>query len=248
MTTSDGINFLERSENRNMEPSPESRGIPQPPLEYPYDPAATIIPLPAVCEINIPSRDFYTVMENRRTWRRYTDAEISLNELAYLLWCSQGVKRVTSRPVTMRMVPSGGARHPFETYIVASRVTGLEPGLYRYLAINHSLQQLAAGTQYAAEISEACLSQAHIRDCPVSFWWGAIPERSTWRYGTRGYRYMLLDAGHICQNLYLAAESIDCGICAIGAFDDEALNRFWGVDGITQFFIYGASLGKKPAD
>ena len=145
----------------------------------------------------------------------------------------------------MRTVPSGGARHPFETYLVVSNVTGLEPGLYRYLAIEHSLLQIKTGSGYAAGVSEACLRQVHIETCPVSFWWCAMPERSTWRYSTRGYRYILLDAGHICQNLYLAAEVINCGICAIGAFDDEALNNFWGVDGENQFFIYGASLGKR---
>jgi SagB-type dehydrogenase family enzyme len=248
MATTDGTTFLQQSENRNMAPSPETQGIPQPALELPHDPAGSIIPLPAVSELPKPAVDFYTVLENRRTWRRYSDQDISLPELAYLLWCTQGVKRVTSRPVTMRMVPSGGARHPFETYLVVSRVTGLEPGMYRYLATGHSLLRMAAGPQYAAEISAACLSQSHVRDCPVSFWWGAVAERATWRYGTRGYRYMLIDAGHICQNLYLAAESIDCGICAIGAFDDAALNAFWGVDGVNQFFLYGATLGKKPAE
>ena len=69
----------------------------------------------------------------------------------------------------------------------------------------------------------------------------------TWRYGTRGYRYLHLDAGHVCQNLYLAAGSIQCGVCAIAAYEDEDVNRFLGIDGVEQFAIYLASLGKKAS-
>ena len=247
MTTKDGITFMHQSENKNLPPSAEGQGLPQPALELPFDPASKIIKLPIVANLHVPKADFQTILEQRTTLRRYDETALTLDELSYLLWCSQGVKRVTARPVTLRTVPSAGARHPFETYLVISRVGGLQAGIYRYLAIEHSLLEIQTGGQFALEISEACLKQAHIRDCPVSFWWCAVPERSTWRYSTRGYRYLLLDAGHICQNLYLAAEVIGCGVCAIGAFDDDALNAFWKVDGINQFFVYGASLGKRPA-
>lgn len=248
MSTKDGLNFIQQSENRNLEPSAEGRGIPQPPLEMPYDPEAAIIVLKPVTDLDIPKTDLLSVIESRHTLRRYSNVPLSLDELTFLLWCSQGVRRVTSRPVTMRSVPSGGARHPFETFLVISNVDGLAPGIYRYLAIEHSLLQIAAGSDFAEKISETCLKQSHIRDCPVSFWWCAVPERTTWRYSTRGYRYLLIDAGHICQNLYLAAGAIDCGVCAIGAFDDAGLNAFWNVNGTDQFFVYGATLGKRPAD
>jgi SagB-type dehydrogenase family enzyme len=66
-----------------------------------------------------------------------------------------------------------------------------------------------------------------------------------WRYGERGYRYMHLDAGHVCQNLYLSAESIDCGVCAIAAFQDEEINSVLGIDGEEEFVIYVATVGKK---
>lgn len=248
MTTKDGITFIKQSENVNLEPSAEGKGIPQPPLELPYDRSSTIIQLKPASDLKIPKMDFQKVIENRMTLRRYTDASLSLDELTFLLWCTQGVRRVTSRPVTMRTVPSGGARHPFETNLVVSRVDGLTPGLYRYLAIEHSLLQIATGAQFAAQISEVCLRQSHILSCPVSFWWCAVPERTTWRYSTRGYRYLLMDAGHICQNLYNAATVIDCGVCAIGAFNDVGLNDFWKVNGTDQFIVYGATLGKRPAD
>jgi len=66
-----------------------------------------------------------------------------------------------------------------------------------------------------------------------------------WRYGERGYRYLFLDAGHVCQNLYLASENIDCGTCAIGAFHDDELNKLLNINGKDQFVIYAATVGKK---
>jgi SagB-type dehydrogenase family enzyme len=73
-----------------------------------------------------------------------------------------------------------------------------------------------------------------------------VAERMTWRYGQRGYRYMHLDVGHVCQNLYLAAEAIEGGVCAIAAFSDEDMNHLLGLDGEEQFVIYLATMGKRP--
>ena len=81
----------------------------------------------------------------------------------------------------------------------------------------------------------------------MTFLWVAVPHRMCWRYGERSYRYLFLDAGHVCQYLYLAAESIGAGACAIAAFDDEALDEAAGVDGETAFVIHAASAGRKRA-
>ena len=78
----------------------------------------------------------------------------------------------------------------------------------------------------------------------VTFVWAAVRERMYWRYGERGYRYLFLDAGHVCQNLYLAGEALQCGVCALGAFDDDAIDQLLGLDGEDQFVIYAASVGK----
>ena len=79
----------------------------------------------------------------------------------------------------------------------------------------------------------------------VTFIWVAASDRMTWRYCERGYRYILLDAGHVCQNLYLSAESIGCGVCAVGAYDDDIINKLLGLDGRSEFVIYIAAAGKK---
>jgi SagB-type dehydrogenase family enzyme len=84
-----------------------------------------------------------------------------------------------------------------------------------------------------------------VRRSAVTLIWVAVVERMAWRYGERGYRYMHLDAGHVCQNLYLAAENIDCGVCAIAAFDDDNLNSVLGLDGENLFAIYLGSVGKR---
>jgi SagB-type dehydrogenase family enzyme len=78
----------------------------------------------------------------------------------------------------------------------------------------------------------------------VTFFWVAVSERMEWRYPVRGYRYLHLDAGHVCQNLYLAAEAISCGVCAIAAFDDEKVNEALNLDGENLFVIYVATVGK----
>jgi SagB-type dehydrogenase family enzyme len=132
-----------------------------------------------------------------------------------------------------------------ETYLLINNVEGLEPGLYRFLAIGHKLLELDIETDLAKPITEACLGQDFVKKSAVTFIWVAVAYRMKWRYGERGYRYLHLDAGHVCQNLYLSAEAIDCGVCAIGAFLDDNMNELLNIDGEEEFVIYIATLGKK---
>jgi SagB-type dehydrogenase family enzyme len=240
-----GVDFMRLSRYENMEPTAESRGEPQPPLELPYDPSASLIPLPEPAEISVPAFDLRKAFEARRTGRRYAATPLTLNELAYLLWATQGVQEVTKRPATLRPVPSAGARHAFETYLLVNRVDGLAPGLYRYVALEHALLPVTAGPEKTQEVAHACLDQKQILNSAVTFIWVAVTERMVYRYGQRGYRYLHLDAGHVCQNLYLAGESLDCRTCAIAAFDDGLLNAALGLDGERLFAIYLGSLGKR---
>jgi SagB-type dehydrogenase family enzyme len=224
--------------------TPQHQGMPQPPLEWPVDPQVTLIPLPPFEALQPPPADLWQVMHQRRTLRYYSEAPLSLEELALLLWATQGVRQVTKRPATLRTVPSAGARHAFETLLLINRVQGLTPGIYRYLALRHALIPYSPSPT-AERLRVACYDQEQITGCAVMFLWVAVAERMTWRYGMRGWRYLFLDAGHVCQNLYLAAEGLGCGVCAIGAYDDEALNRELGLDGQNAFVIYAATLGKR---
>ena len=246
MQNNSGHEFMVKTRYKNISPSPQNSGVvPQPPLELPIPEGEPLIGLPPLSEITVPTIDLRDAIEQRRTVRAYSDIPLSLEEITYLLWVSQGVKRVSSKPSTARTVPSAGARHAFETYLLVNRVTGLESGLYRYAAIENGLLRLDAPEDIAGAIARACLDQSQITNGAATFIWVAVTERMYWRYVERGYRYLHLDAGHVCQNLALGAEQTGCGICPIAAFDDEQLNATLGLDGLEMFVVYLASLGKK---
>ena len=240
-----GQEFMRLTRYENLGVYPKKEGAPTPTLEAPLEAGAVLIDLPASEDFALDSLDFKALIEKRETLRKYTESPISLDELAYLLWGTQGVKSVKAPIFTKRTVPSAGSRHPFDTYLLVNKVTGLEPGLYRYMAIDHKLAKLPGFENINQNLTEACLKQQHVKDSAVTFAWTVYPNRTNWRYSDRGYRYIHLDAGHVCQNLYLLAESIDCGICAIAAFDDVKANKALGLDGEERFVIYLASLGKR---
>lgn len=237
--------FLETTKSKHMPVSDQNRGLPQPPLELPLPEGLQPIVLPLPQELSIPPMDLRLAIEKRETLRTYADESITLEELSYLLWTTQGVKSVTNRPVTIRTVPSAGARHPFETWLLVNRVKGLQPGLFRYFAIKHQLARLPAVEDIRQQLTEGCANQKHVFESAVTFFWVAVVERMTWRYPSRGLRYLFLDAGHVCQNLYLAAEQIGCGVCAIAAYDDDLVNQALQVDDRSLFTIYIASLGRR---
>ncbi len=168
--------------------------------------------------------------------------------MTYLLWFTQGVKEINNNKITKRTVPSAGARHAFETYLLINRVDGISPGLYRYLALEHALLPVNSGQDITQSVTAACLEQQQISSSAITFIWVAIKERMYWRYGERGYRYLHLDAGHVCQNLCLGAEAIGSGVCAIAAFDDDQLNAVLDLDGDNRFVIYLGSVGKKQIE
>lgn len=242
-----GITFIENSKYQHLGNSPQSQGAPHPVYEAPIPDGCQPIQLPHADTITIGGMTLRDAVEKRASLRKYSTSPISLEELSYLLWLTQGVKRIASdHGVTFRNVPSAGCRHPFETYLSINNVTGLKKGLYRFHATTHSLLPLMVDDEMPAKLSSACLQQAQIATGAVTFAWAAHPYRTAWRYDARAYRYLFLDAGHICQNLHLAAEAIDCGVCAIGAFDDDQVNQLLNLDGIHQMVIYLASLGKRP--
>ncbi len=247
MFKGNGYTFVEETKYPNLSESDQGKDLPQPPYEIPLEDGKPLIDLPDPESIDTGSYDLRKAIEERRSVRRYQEEDfLSLEELAYLLWLTQGVKKVNEkRKVTLRTVPSAGCRHPFETYLSINRVEGLEPGLYRYVATQHKLAALDLRGDFNEELAEACLGQRQVRTSAVTFIWAAVPYRTVWRYAERSYRYLYLDAGHVCQNLHLAAESINCGICAIGAYDDDAVDQLVNLTPPEMFVIYMGSLGRK---
>ena len=239
-----GEEFIEKTKYHYLSESDQKKGIEYPPLETPYDNSREKIDLPSfdkVTNIEIP---LCKAIEQRKSLRQYSDNPMTLAELSWLLWVTQGVKKINP-PYTLRNVPSAGARHPFETYILINNVENLKTGIYRYLALEHKLIEYKITADIQERAIEAAYGQKMVATANATFIWVAIPYRTSWRYSERSYRYLHLDAGHVCQNLYLAGEAINCGSCAIAAFFDDKMNALLDLDGKTQFVIYLASLGKK---
>jgi SagB-type dehydrogenase family enzyme len=223
----------------------QKKKVPNPPLQKPAPaegaPLIDLVPPEALTVGQMPLLD---AIRRRQSRRKYAAEPLSLEELSFLLWATQGVRQMlSSNKAALRTVPSGGARHPFETYLFVNRVTGLEPGLYRYLALEHKLCCLRTAPNMAAQVARAC-SHEFAGNSAVTFMWTVVPYRTEWRYSFVSHKIIALDAGHVCQNLYLACEAIGAGTCAVGAYNQQALDEFLGVDGQDEFAIYVAPVGK----
>lgn len=224
----------------------QQRNLPQPPLQKPYDKNGKIINLPEVDKNILKKNDLYKCLKERRSIRQYSDKPLSLKKLSFLLWGTQGVDKIIRNGyATLRPVPSAGARHPFETYLAVNKVSELDKGVYRYLPLTHQLLFLFSKDNMSRELNKAVFGQNFVGNSAVVFIWSCIPYRTEWRYSILSHKAMLLDAGHICQNLYLACEAIGCGTCAIAAYDQEAIDKFLKLDGNDEYVVYLAPVGRK---
>lgn len=226
----------------------QARGLPPPSVQKPISPGAKTLPLPGperfekVCRAGL-----LEVFRKRRSLRRFTDRPLALEELSFLLWATQGVTERHGDLATLRPVPSAGARHAFETYLYCRKVETLPEGIYRYLPLPHRLLFEFTEEDLPARITEACFGQRFAGQGAATFFWSVLPYRMEWRYGAAAHRVLPMDAGHVCQNLYLAAEAIGAGTCAIAAYDQEALDALLRLDGEEEFVIYLAPVGKRIA-
>lgn len=183
-----------------------------------------------------------TAIDKRRSERAYTGEPISLEELSSLLHYAAGVTgRVGNFP--LRAAPSAGALYPIEIYPIVNNITGLEKGIYHYDPRDHSLEVLDLG-DYRSKVAKASLEQDFLSQANVVLALTAVFERTQWKYGARGYRYIYLDAGHIAQNIYLEATSLGLGACDVGAFFDDEVNKLLKIDGVEEFAVLLVSVGK----
>jgi SagB-type dehydrogenase family enzyme len=222
----------------------QNQGEPPPPVQKPVDLGKPVITLPKREEWHLPPRDLLTAIALRESHRRFLPDPLSLDELAMLLWATQGVRQFIHKAAVLRTVPSAGCRHPFETYLVVSRVEGLAPALYRYLPLEHALVLEREVTDLSRLLAEAAHGQRFVAEAAATFIWTTIPARTEWRYAEASYKVIALDAGHVCQNLYLACEAIGAGTCAIAAYRQGAVDELLGVDGNEEFAVYLSPVGK----
>ncbi len=251
--------------------SDQQKGAEIPPFAKGPADGATLIDLPAADFLAFRGTDLVDAIVQRRSVRKFAAGDLTIAELGWLLFATQGVQKATPRGA-LRTSPSAGARHPFETYVVALEVEGLAAGIYRYLAYDHKLESVrqpdsAAGagigtalpqtpgtpdgvSPYAVTAVEALRDRAQTAingqgwGAPAMFFWTAVPYRTHWRYPLRMPKLVLLDAGHLCQNLYLACAAVGCGTCAVGAYDQELCDTLLGVDGQNELTVYVAPVGR----
>lgn len=230
----------------NFRNTGQSQGIPAPPVEKPFSPDSIRIRLQTTdqWQEKIKKKDLISAMSSRKSRRNFSSEELSIEELSFLLWATQGVRKSGGSNPAFRIVPSAGARHSFETYLFIMRINGLKKGLYRYLPVQNELLFLTEMEYMEQQLVHACFGQNYVARGSVTFVWTTIPYRMEWRYSLAAHRVILLDAGHVCQNLYLACEAINAGTCAIGAYDQEELDNLLNVDGTDEFAIYLAPVGK----
>jgi SagB-type dehydrogenase family enzyme len=209
---------------------------------YKTYPGTRRVELPAFGSIKaVPLTD---ALRARRSIRHFSGRSLALEQLSYLLWAAGGIQRV-ERDHEFRTVPSAGALYPVETYLMIDGVEDLDPGVYHYSVGDHALELLKSG-QFGHDMAQAALGQKMCLEAAAVFIWTAIFQRSKWKYDERAYRYIYLDAGHIGQNLALAATAIGLGTCQIGALFDDEVNGIIGVDGDAESVIYMSVVG-EPA-
>jgi SagB-type dehydrogenase family enzyme len=226
-----------------------AKEIPPPPATKPVPPDAQLIDLPPGSAFTAFDASLTDVFVDRRSLRSYSAAPLSLEELSYLMWATQGITHIeedaddkTTREY--RTAPSAGGRYPLETYLVVNRVKDLAPGIYRYLPASHQLTLISEDAGAAHKLSIACYNQAFVADAPLAVVWTATPYRTEWKYAYLAHRMIAMEAGHVCQNLYLAATAIDAGACALLSYHQPALDALLSVDGQDEFVIYLACVGK----
>ena len=224
--------------------SDQEKKLPQPPLFKARMTQDAPIALSRDFRAVLRETDYLTVLEERRSCWRFADEEMTLEQLAFLLWSAQGVQRAT-RARTQRPTPSGGARHPFETYVAARRVRGLAQGLYHYLPETHELELLRPLEVWDPPITESLMGQAHHAAGAAVVYWACVAYRGEWRYSICSHRVMLMDVGHLCQNFYLSATAAGLAACGIAAYDQKACDALLGLDGVEEFMTYCASVGVR---
>jgi SagB-type dehydrogenase family enzyme len=210
---------------------------------HPHVDAIALPPAP------LPGASFATVVEGRRSASRFRAEPLPFVNVAAILRSAYGVtQRRTIEPgteQTFRAVPSAGALFPLEVYCVAFRVDDLSPAIYHYDPVRDVLERIRAG-DVRAELADALPMPELAQTCAVALVVTAMLWRSRFKYGQRGYRFALLEAGHLAQNVLLASEGLDLGSVPVGGFYDRRLAALLAIDGVNEVPLYVLPIGKKP--
>ncbi|MCL2557740.1 MAG: SagB/ThcOx family dehydrogenase [Treponema sp.] len=232
-----------------MSQSDQSKGIPAPP--FGKTPGANVITLPSFAgALRMPL--YEDLLDARRSKRKFIDKPMTQAQLAFMLWSTQGIQNTVGDVATRRPVPSGGSRHPFETYFAVKSVEGLDPGLYHYLPDLNRGEKICSIERLAdlpddETISQMVVGQKWVTSAQVVFFYSCIPYKAEWRYAEHAHRVVLIDLGHLGQNAMLSAAALELGSCCIAAYDQKLCDKIFALDGIDEYTVYVIAVG-YPAD
>lgn len=216
---------------------------PQPPVYKEY-PGATTIALPPPPPPGGPSLE--EVLARRRSIREYSGSALTLDELSRLLNGATGITDRRDPTLFFRSVPSSGALYPLEVYPIIFDVDGVPPGVYHYDVLRHRLN-LVRNDDVRAAVFQGGLSQEMFRTAPLVLVVTGLFPRVQFKYVDRSYRYIMLEAGHLGQNLYLTATALGLAPCGVGAYFDDDFNRVVGIDGEQEMTVYVMCVGARAA-
>ena len=204
------------------------------------------IPLPSTSNFRVDLTIDKAILY-RRSCRNFVNRPVSLEALSKILYFGYGVTGSVyydNVEVLTRPCPSGGALYPYEIYPIVFNVDGIEAGIYHYSPLDHFLELLKKG-EFTKQVIELFLKQPHIANSSVCIILSAIIKRTAWKYGARGYRHILLEAGHLVQNMCLLSTAEGLGTLTLGSFDDNSLARFLDLDPVYEPVIYGLITGYR---
>lgn len=193
---------------------------------------------------------FEEIILRRRSIRQFSGDPLTLPQVANLLQLGNGItaefRDANGELIRyLRAAPSGGGLYPIELYLAAFKVEGLEAGLYHYDVKGNQLEFL---NSCEPDRIESAIFFEGAEKMAALIIMTAIFPRIKFKYGELGYRFALLEAGHIAQNILLAAASLDLGACPLGGFFEDEINQMLGIDGVDETTLYMIAIGRKEGE
>lgn len=194
-------------------------------------------------EHQIQDQNLWKILSRRQSTRHFSKTPIDLRIIGMILHFSAGIVPENLKiDQSRRFYPSAGARYPLEVYLLARRVKGLSEGLYHYNVLEHALELLLK--QNLKDEILKITGQDWVENAAAIFLISSVFGRTRVKYGDRGYRYILLEAGHLGQNIYLTTEALGIKCCAIGGFLDKKINQMIDIDEDNEAVLYMLAIGQ----
>ena len=213
-------------------------------LAYKTYPGYPFIQLPKTKDNNYLKK----IIKKRRSERTYLEKKIKKQRFSDLMYYSFGISSIAKGTnninLHLRVYPSAGALYPIEVYIAIFNVEEIEKGIYHYNVLNHSLEQILFG-DYKEYLAKICLAEDIMMNVNMLIILSAIFKRTTIKYGIRGYRFALIEAGIVSQNITMVAEGLGLGSCMLGGFYDDEIHKLLKIDGVNEAVVNVMTVGYK---